>query len=108
MSLVLGNCVFHVGHRSGFQATERLFRYRGEELPKVTQALYEARERAMTRMQDEAANVGGQGTVGVQLEEKSHMMGSHVIEFLAVRDCRATYSPPRPLASPQMILSLDH
>jgi uncharacterized protein YbjQ (UPF0145 family) len=106
VSLVLGNCVFHVGHRSGFQAAGQYPVSR--ELPKVTQALYEARERAMTRMQDEAANVGAEGVVGVQLEEKSHMMGSHVIEFLAVGTAVLPIPGQEPLASPQMILSLDH
>ena len=45
------------------------------ELPNFTQALYEARELAMTRMQDEANQLEASGIVGVRLEEKSHQWG---------------------------------
>ena len=54
------------------------------ELPNFTQALYEARELAMTRMQDEGNRLGATGIVGVRLEEKSHQWGSHTIEFLSL------------------------
>jgi uncharacterized protein YbjQ (UPF0145 family) len=106
VGLVLGNCVFHVGHRHALQAASQFPTSR--ELPKVTQALYEARELAMTRMQDEATDLGAEGIVGVQLVEKSHMMGSHVIEFLAVGTAVRPISDQHSLASPQMTLSLDH
>jgi uncharacterized protein YbjQ (UPF0145 family) len=106
VSLVLGNCVFHVGHRSGIQTAGQYTT--SQELPKVTQALYEARERAMARLQDEASAAGAEGVVGVRLEEKSHLMGSHVIEFLAVGTAVRPIAGKEPVASPQMILSLDH
>ena len=38
----------------------------------------------MDRMQHEATELGAEGIVGVQLIEKSHFWGSHVIEFLAI------------------------
>ena len=38
----------------------------------------------MTRMQDEANQLGASGIVGVRLEEKSHQWGSHTIEFLSL------------------------
>ena len=54
------------------------------ELGNYTSALYEARELAMTRMQDEARRARAQGIVAMRIEQKSHMWGSHVIEFLAI------------------------
>ena len=57
---------------------------RNVELPNFTQALYEARDLAMTRMQDEANQLAASGIVGVRLEEKSHQWGSHTIEFLSL------------------------
>ena len=54
------------------------------ELTNSTQALYDARELAMERMQAEAEAVHAEGIVGVQLSERSHGWGSHVIEFFAV------------------------
>jgi uncharacterized protein YbjQ (UPF0145 family) len=73
---------------------------RNVELPNFTQALYEARELAMQRMQTEAQELGAEGIVGVSLSEKSHGWGSHVIEFFALgtaiipTDSGATIEPP--------------
>ena len=50
--LVMGTCVFHIAHRKLTQALGSMGQ--NVELPNFTQALYEARELAMTRMQDEA------------------------------------------------------
>ena len=80
--LVMGTCVFHIAHRRLTQALGSMGQ--NVELPNFTQALYEARELAMTRMQDEADRLGASGIVGVRLEEKSHQWGSHTIEFLAL------------------------
>ncbi len=49
-----------------------------------TQALYDARELAMERMQAEAVEAKAEGIVGVDLHERSHGWGSHVIEFFAI------------------------
>ena len=54
------------------------------ELGNYTSALYEARELAMTRMQDETRGTGAQGIVAMRIEQASHIWGSHVIEFLAI------------------------
>jgi uncharacterized protein YbjQ (UPF0145 family) len=105
VGLVLGNCVYHVGHRSPRRAVNQLAR--STEMPTVTQALYEARELAMARMQQDASEMGAEGIVGVQLVEKSHMLGKHVIEFLAVgtgvRAIGERAMPP----TPQLVLTLD-
>jgi uncharacterized protein YbjQ (UPF0145 family) len=105
VGLVLGNCVFHVGHRNAINTVNQY--PRSMEMPKITQALYEARELAMTRMQDEASDLGAEGVVGVQLVEKSHMMSSHIIEFLAVGTAVRPIAADHGLALPQLTLSLD-
>jgi uncharacterized protein YbjQ (UPF0145 family) len=76
---------------------------RNVELPNYTQALYEARELAMQRMQTEAQELEAEGVVGVTLSEKSHGWGSHVIEFFAIGTAiiatggGATGEPPIPV-----------
>ena len=78
------------------------------ELPNFTQALYEARELAMTRMQDEATRLDASGIVGVRLEEKSHQWGSHTIEFLSLGTAVTKTSDPVTLPKPTTIISLDN
>jgi len=78
------------------------------ELPNFTQALYEARELAMTRMQDEASRLNAGGIVGVRLEEKSHQWGSHTIEFLALGTAVTRGSGEVTLPKPTTIISLDN
>ena len=80
--LVMGTCVYHIAHRGLGQTLGSAGQ--NVELPNFTQALYEARELAMTRMQDEANELGATGIVGVRLEEKSHQWGTHTIEFLSL------------------------
>jgi uncharacterized protein YbjQ (UPF0145 family) len=73
---------------------------RNVEMPNYTQALYDARELAMQRMQTEAQELGAAGIVGVTLTERSHGWGSHVIEFFAIgtaivpTDGGSTVEPP--------------
>jgi len=81
-SLVLGNCVFHIGRRSLGTTLRSL--WRNIELTHITEGLYQARELAMTRMQDDALGKGADGIVGVTLTEKSHHFGNHVLEFLVI------------------------
>ncbi len=106
VGLVLGNCVYHVAHRSPKRAASQMART--VEVPSTTQALYEARELAMARMQQDAIDVGAEGIVGVQLVEKSHMLGSHVVEFLAVGTGVRARTDQKPMAEPQMRRTLDH
>lgn len=110
VGLVLGNCVYHVGHRTPRTSAASAIVTR--ENPITTQALYEARELAMARMQQDAIDLGAEGIVGVQLVEKSHMLGSHVIEFLGIGtgvraiDLPATRGGAVPV--PELIFTLDH
>ena len=54
------------------------------EMPTYTQALYDARELALSRMQSEAEELQAEGIVGAQVTERSHGWGSHVIEYFAL------------------------
>src|SRR5436309_810178 len=67
VSLVMGNCVYHVAH----QSLGSWFQTVGTncEMPNFTQALYDARELAMERMQYEAQLDGAQGVVGTEIYE---------------------------------------
>ena len=105
LGLVMGTCVYHVGYR-GIGATLSTS-MRNTELPHFTQALYEARELAMDRMQKEATELGAEGIVGVQLVEKSHFWGSHVIEFLAIGTAVRPIRADHVIEPPVMVLTLD-
>ena len=104
--LVMGTCVFHIAHRGLAQALGSVGQ--NVELTNFTQALYEARELAMTRMQDEANQLGSTGIVGVRLEEKSHQWGSHTIEFLSLGNAVTKGSDEVTLPRPLTIISLDN
>jgi len=104
--LVMGTCVYHIAHRGLAQTLGSAGQ--NVELPNFTQALYEARELAMTRMQDEANELGASGIVGVRLEEKSHQWGSHAIEFLALGTAVTKSAQAVTLPKPITIISLDN
>ena len=77
LGLVMGSSIFHVGFhpvRPGIS----------EELTGLSQALYQARELAMVRMEEEADELGADGIVAVRLTLTVHTWGSNVIEFLAI------------------------
>jgi uncharacterized protein YbjQ (UPF0145 family) len=80
--LVLGNCVYHIAHQGFMQAMRTLGN--NIELTNYTEAIYDARELAMARMQSEAEAHGADGIVGMQIVEKTHIWSPHVIEFMAI------------------------
>ncbi len=84
VGMVLGNCVYHVARRGAMQTMRQAGR--NVELEQYTQALYDARELAMERMQKEAEAIGDGvlGIVEVKLHENNHGWGSNVIEFFAI------------------------
>ncbi|MGH7903070.1 MAG: heavy metal-binding domain-containing protein [Candidatus Dormibacteraceae bacterium] len=105
LGLVMGTCVYHVARRSLGQWAVGLGQ--NQELPNFTQALYEARELAMERMQSEAAQHQAEGIVGVQIKEESHIWGSHTIEFFAVGTAVRPLREDHEMAAPALVLSLD-
>ena len=50
----------------------------------LTQAMYSARELAMTRMEEEADELGADGVVGVRLDVGRYAWGANMVEFLAI------------------------
>jgi len=65
VGFVMGNCVYYVNPKMVRSS-------RGEELSGYTHALYDARELAIERLQDEAEEIGATGIVGVTVAERSH------------------------------------
>jgi uncharacterized protein YbjQ (UPF0145 family) len=77
LGLVMGSCIYHVGFQ--WQNWNQ-----SQELTVLTQAMYGARELAMTRMEEEADLLGADGVVGVRLEFKEYAMEENVLEFQAI------------------------
>jgi uncharacterized protein YbjQ (UPF0145 family) len=105
VGMVMGSCVYHVAHRGMFQSLKQAGR--NVELPNFTQALYDARELAMERMQAEAEALKAEGIVGVQLSERNHGWGSHVIEFFALGTAIVPHGEDRPITAPTPVLDLS-
>lgn len=105
VGLVMGNCVYHVAHQGLRAAWKQVGR--NQEMPNYTQALYEARELAMERMQNEADELQASGIVGAQIIERSHGWGSHVIEFFAVGTGVVPISTEHEIERPALVLPLQ-
>jgi len=76
LGFVVGSSIYHIGIQ--------LARWgQNQELGVLTQAMYNARELAMQRMEAEAAHLGADGIVGVQLRMQAYVWGQDVLEFLA-------------------------
>jgi uncharacterized protein YbjQ (UPF0145 family) len=105
LGLVLGNCVYHVAHQSFGQ----LLRQAGQnvEVPQFTQALYEARELAMARMQAEAERMNATAVVETRLDVATHVWEYHVMEFLSIGTAVRPLSGDVKPFSPQLTLSVD-
>src|SRR5471030_1748227 len=77
LGLVLGSSIYHVGIQyANF--------YQNQELEYLTAAMYDARELAMTRMEEEADVLGADGIVGVRLDIGRYEWGEHLAEFIAI------------------------
>jgi uncharacterized protein YbjQ (UPF0145 family) len=109
VGLVMGSCVYHVAHLSLRQAWKTLGQ--NVEMANFTQALYDARELAMERMQHEAMRQGAQGVVGVNVKEQSHGWESHVIEYFSVGTAVTAAAPATDdmpgLQAPQLSLYVN-
>jgi len=108
LELVMGSCVYHVGRRSALKTV--LQAGLNTELTNFSQALYDAREIAMERMQQEAAAVQAEGVVGVDLHEDSHIWKPHIIEFFAVGTAVVpigTEQPASAIPDPQLMLLVN-
>jgi len=104
VGLVMGNCVYHVGRQGMLASLKQVGR--NVEMPNYTQALYEARELAMERMQNEADELQAGGIVGARIVERSHGWGSHVIEFFAIGTGVVAISENHEIEKPALVLPL--
>jgi uncharacterized protein YbjQ (UPF0145 family) len=105
VGLVMGNCVFHVAHQGlgGWLKTVG----QNVEMPNFTQALYDARELAMDRLQAEAIALGASGVVGTEIHEHSHGgWDAHVMEFFAVGTA-VVAAPVGELPKPALVMNVN-
>src|SRR6201999_3808663 len=77
LGLVLGSSIYHVGIQLGRWS-------QNQELTTLSQAMYHARELAMSRMEAEADALGADGIVGVRLDIEMKEFGNDIAEFIAV------------------------
>lgn len=105
LGMVMGSCVYHVAHQRFGSVLSNMGR--NVEIEQFTQALYDARELAMTRMQAEAEELHAEGIVGVQLRQHSHTWGSHTTEFFAIGTAVRPLRADHVIERPTMVLSLD-
>jgi len=76
LGFVIGSSIYHIGLQVAKWS-------QNQELQVLTQAMYNARELAMARMQAEAEHLGADGVVGVQLRMQAYVWGQDVLEFIA-------------------------
>jgi len=105
LGLVMGNCVYHVAYRGLGQ----WFRTIGQnvEMTNFTQALYDARELAMERMQAEANQLQAEGIIGANIHENQYSWSTHVIEFFALGTAVIATREDHHIPTPQLTLSLN-
>jgi uncharacterized protein YbjQ (UPF0145 family) len=77
VGMVVGSSIYHIGYqRSMFNVSQ--------ELGVLSQAMYNARELAMARMEAEADALGADGIVGVRLDVGRYEWGADLAEFIAI------------------------
>ncbi len=104
LGMVMGSCVYHIAHQRGFTAMSNM--NRNVEITQYTEALYDARELAMSRMQAEAESLHSEGIVGVQLLSLPHKWGGHTTEFFAIGTAVKPLRSDHVITKPQMFLPL--
>ena len=77
VGLVVGSSIYHIGYQQGNWS-------QNQEMGVLTQAMYHARELAMTRMEEEADALGSDGVVGVRLTVARYEWGESLAEFMAI------------------------
>ena len=76
LGFVVGSSIYHVGLQVARWG-------KNTELQVLTQAMYNARELAMSRMRAEADHLHADGIVGVTLKMQMYAWGQDVLEFIA-------------------------
>jgi uncharacterized protein YbjQ (UPF0145 family) len=115
VGFVMGNCVYYVPpHLLRANATE------SNELSAYTHALYDARELATERLQDEAEALQATGIVGVTFAEREHsgrvtpwnagnaaLLSGEVIELFVIGTAVVPSGKASDLAKPFLVLSAN-
>src|SRR6202521_159911 len=77
LGLVVGSSIYHIGiQMAGWK--------KSQEMTVLSEAMYGARQLAMTRMEEEADQLGADGVVGVRLDIGRYEWGQHLAEFIAI------------------------
>ncbi len=116
VGLVMGNCVYYIPART----LNRVQDSNSRELSDYTHALYDARELAIERLQDEAEALGAKGIVGVTVSEHQHSWQTNpwnvgnaalkvgeVLELFVVGTAVIPTGAPPELDTPTLILSAN-
>ncbi|HEY0533825.1 MAG TPA: heavy metal-binding domain-containing protein [Actinoplanes sp.] len=104
LGMTMGTCVYHIAHQRFWQAMGNIGQ--NVEIPQYTEALYDARELAMSRMQAEAEALEAEGIVGVQMLSNTHRWGGHTTEFFAIGTAVRPLRADHVIAKPQLVLPL--
>jgi uncharacterized protein YbjQ (UPF0145 family) len=104
LGMTMGTCVYHIAHQRLLQKMSNVGA--NTEIPQFTEALYDARELAMSRMQAEAEQLQAEGIVGVQLLTQSHRWGGHTTEFFAIGTAVRPIRADHEIAPPSLVLPL--
>jgi len=94
LGLVMGTCIYHIGVQTSRWSVS-------QELPVLTQSLYNARELAMARMESEADALGAEGVIGVEIRARFYKLSTDIIEFVAVGTAIKSTGQTPPLRTPQ-------
>jgi uncharacterized protein YbjQ (UPF0145 family) len=103
LAAVFGSCVQHVNYADLAQ----LFRQYGPNTELGDHwGLAAARNTALERVEDQARALDADGVVAVELKERSHGWGSHVIEFSASGTAVEESDEPADAEPPQPVMPL--
>ncbi|MFJ9547570.1 heavy metal-binding domain-containing protein [Streptomyces erythrochromogenes] len=105
LDLVMGSCVYHVAHQRLTQVLSNAGR--NVEIEPFTQALYDARELAMSRMRAEGEALEAEGIVAVQLKQHTHGWGGHTTEFFAIGTAVRPLRDDHVIDRPTVVVGLD-
>jgi uncharacterized protein YbjQ (UPF0145 family) len=104
LEMVMGTCVYHVAHQGFRQMLQRA--WVNTEMENFTQALYDARELAIGRMQAEAEREQATGIVGARVEEKSYSWDVNIIEYFSVGTAVVESDLGKALPDPSYVMTL--
>ena len=101
----MGTCVYHIAHQRFWQAVGNIGQ--NVEIPQFTQALYDARELAMSRMQAEAEELARRGhRRRAAAVSTPHRWGGHTTEFFAIGTAVRPLREDHMIATPSLVLPL--